>query len=286
MRLRTSNEAPGIATPRADLVGSVAAGARTLALDYPLRLRSRPPFEAVERLMAEQAARYEAAVGDIRACSERLVEIPLEATDDDPGPRWLNGWVPGLDAAALYAFVSTRRPKRYIEVGSGNSTKFVRRAIDDAATGTTIVSIDPHPRAEVDVICDVVVRSPLEDADLSVFDSLSAGDVVFVDNSHRCLQNSDATVVFCEVLPRLPRGVLFGVHDIFLPDDYPPSWTDRLYSEQYALAAWLLGGANGATMVLPAWYVVTRTALGQRLDELWDRLPGVERHGNALWIET
>ncbi len=37
-----------------------------------------------------------------------------------------------------------------------------------------------------------------------------------------------------------------AVHDIFLPDDYPPEWADRYYSEQYLLAAWLLGGGEVA----------------------------------------
>jgi hypothetical protein len=135
-------------------------------------------------------------------------------------------------------------------------------------------------------LCDTVVRAPLEDADLSVFGDVAPGDVVFIDNSHRCLQNSDVTVVFCEILPVLPAGVTVGLHDIFLPDDYPPEWHDRLYSEQYPLAAWLLGGARGAEIVLPAWYVARHPTLGRRLDTLWARLPGVERHGNGFWVRT
>ena len=66
---------------------------------------------------------------------------------------------------------------------------------------------------------------------------LSAGDMVFIDNSHRAFQNSDVTVFFTEVLPALPAGVAYGIHDIFLPDDYPAGWSDRFYNEQYLLAA-------------------------------------------------
>ena len=113
------------------------------------------------------------------------------------------------------------------------------------ATGgfeTRIVSIDPQPRAEVDELCDRVLRVPLEAADLSVFDELSDGDVLFFDGSHRTFMNSDATVFFLEVLPRLADGVLVGVHDVFLPYDYPRDFADRYYSEQYLLAAHLIAG--------------------------------------------
>ena len=51
-----------------------------------------------------------------------------------------------------------RRPRRFIEIGSGNSTKFARRAIRDHWLNTSIVSIDPFPRSEIDAICDEVVR--------------------------------------------------------------------------------------------------------------------------------
>jgi len=57
-----------------------------------------------------------------------------------------------------------------------------------------------------------------------------------VDNSHRCFQNSDVTVVFLDVLPRLRSGVIIYIDDVYLPYDYPPEWSMRYYSEQYLLA--------------------------------------------------
>ena len=52
------------------------------------------------------------------------------------------------------------------------------RARRDGRLQTRIVSIDPRPRAEVDELCDRVLRVPLEAADLSVFDELSAATCV------------------------------------------------------------------------------------------------------------
>ena len=52
---------------------------------------------------------------------------------------------------------------------------------------------NPRPRTEINAICDEIHRVALEDVDLSVFDSLSDGDVLFIDNSHRAFMNSDVT---------------------------------------------------------------------------------------------
>jgi hypothetical protein len=200
----------------------------------------------------------------------------------------VNGWLPGLDSAALYTFLARTDPALYLEVGSGNSTKFARRAIEDHGLRTRLVSIDPQPRAEIDALCDEVVRSPAEEVDLTVYDRLGAGDVLFVDNSHRCLQNSDATVMFLEVLPRLQPGVLVEFHDIVLPEDYPPEWLDRFYSEQYLLAAYLLAGGDRLSVELPNHFVSTDAELAAILAPLWDdpALAGVERHGGSFWIRT
>jgi hypothetical protein len=91
-----------------------------------------------------------------------------------------------------------------------------------------------------------------------------------------------------EVFPRLTSGVLVGIHDIFLPDDYPPEWADRWYSEQYLLAGWLLGGAGGAEIVLPAHFIGSRPELANICDPIWDapHLSSVERHGGAFWLRT
>ena len=44
------------------------------------------------------------------------------------------------------------------------------------------------------------------------------------------------TIIFIEVIHSLQKGVIVEIHDIFLPNDYPPHWSERYYSEQYLLA--------------------------------------------------
>jgi hypothetical protein len=84
--------------------------------------------------------------------------------------------------------------------------------------------LDPEPRAQIDALCDTSIRRRLEDCDLSMFDQLEAGDILFFDGSHRVFTNSDVTVFFLELMPRLKPGVIVHIHDIFLPCS---SWIAR-----------------------------------------------------------
>ena len=168
-------------------------------------------------------------------------DVPREPDAGD-GPYWLNDFFPPLDAIALPGMIADCRRALYMEIGSGNRTKFARRAVRRYSPATRIVSIDPEPRAEVNDIGDDVVRERMESVDLAIFRRLYPGDFLFIDSSHRCLMNSDVTATFLEVFPYLQPGVHVHFHDIFLPWGYPLEWTGRHYSEQYLLACWLLAG--------------------------------------------
>src|SRR5262249_38681185 len=122
-----------------------------------------------------------------------------------------------------------------------------------------------RPRTEIDALCDQVIRRSLEDCDLAMFDALTPGDVLFFDGSHRVFTNSDVTVFFFEVLPRLNPGVLVHVHDIFWPWDYPPHWNERLYAEQYLLGAMLLCDKWPFRVVLPNMYICLDAELGSHV---------------------
>jgi hypothetical protein len=184
-------------------------------------------------------------------------------------PYWANSWFSALDAASLVGFLLSRRSAQYFEIGSGHSTKFARYAIDAGGLTTRITSIDPEPRVDIDKLCDRSIRAPLEACDLDLFRHAQPGDIVFYDGSHRVFQNSDTTVFFLEVLPRLAPGVLVHIHDIFLPCDYPAAWAARLYSEQYLLAAMLLGMASTFRVVFPNYFVCMDPDLSLRVRELF-----------------
>jgi hypothetical protein len=75
---------------------------------------------------------------------------------------WDNNFFSSLDACALVGILHLKGPKRYLEIGSGNSTKFARFAIDRANVETDVIAIDPHPRAEIDGMRDKLIRKPFE----------------------------------------------------------------------------------------------------------------------------
>lgn len=188
---------------------------------------------------------------------ENLKKISFEQVNEDD-PFWINGTLSPLDAASLNTIVRHFRPKKIVEIGSGNSTKFMSRAVKDSYGADNseiqITSIDPNPRAYVDKICDKVYRTTLETIDLDIFENLEEGDFIFFDGSHRFFQNNDVSVFFLEVLPRLKKGILVGMHDIWLPYDYPPNWENRFYSEQVVLGSYWIGKGDKLELIASNMY--------------------------------
>jgi len=268
------------------------------------------PHVGLQALLLRDAGRYIELLRSFTRWLPQLQEITPAAAASD-APHWNNPWIPPLDGIALYAITAQKRPRRYIEVGSGNSTKFVRRAmaalrqprrylevgsgnstrfvrraITDHKLATSIISIDPQPRAAIDSLCDVVIRKPLEETDLAAFSDLGAGDLVFIDSSHRCLMNSDVTVFFTEILPSLAPGVTVGIHDIFLPYDYPAEWVARYYSEQYLLACYLLSRSPRFNTILPCHFLSQHPAAQDALLALRGGLPdAAPMEGGSFWLE-
>jgi hypothetical protein len=152
-----------------------------------------------------------------------------------PAPRWNQDWFPRLDAAAAYAMVRSLRPRRIVEVGSGHSTRFLARAVADGGLDTRITAIDPEPRASIEALPVEWLRMPVQRA--AAFPALGEGDILFIDSSHQLKPGSDVEFLMNAVLPLLPAGVRVHFHDIFLPDDYPPTWEWRRYNEQAAVAS-------------------------------------------------
>jgi len=206
---------------------------------------------------------------------------------DPSKPAWNNGYLPGLDIVGIYTLLTEFKPKKYIEIGSGNSTKVAFKAKTEQNLDTEIISIDPMPRAEIDHLANRVIREQFEDIDFDIVDELNENDILFVDNSHRILPNSDSMVFFLEVLPRLKKGVIVHLHDIYLPYDYPQFMCDRFYSEQYGLAMYLLANPKKYETILPNYFIYKDKELSQLISPIWqhDNLQNVEKHGGSYWLK-
>ncbi len=224
------------------------------------------------------------------AHTEAYQKIPLNQNDITT-PKWKNNYITPFDALSIYGFLAVRNPRYYVEVGSGNTTLFAVQSIRDNNLRTKVISIDPSPRAEIDALCDKVYRKSLVDMDISFFATLTDEDVFLLDGSHRTFPNSDVTVYFTEIVPVLPAGLLYTMHDIFLPYDYPEKWITRQrrwYNEQYMLAAYLLGGANGDKIICPNQFLGTKAEVTDACSALWGKggyLEDTPLGGGFFWME-
>ena len=263
---------------------------QNLFLEYPIDFKPRyghglPPHPQLYHLIETNYPQYEGWIRKILKYTPFFEKIGF---DPSPSlPYWNNGYLPGLDMIALYTLLAELKPEKYIEIGSGNSTRMAHLCKNDQNLSTQIISIDPQPRNEIDHIADQIIRSPLENTSLNLPELLKPGDILFVDNSHRILPNSDSMVFFLEILPRLKPGVIVHLHDIYLPYDYPQEFCDRFYSEQYGLAIWLLANPEKSEIIFPAFYISQDQELSQVLKDFWklDGLDRVEQHGGSFWFE-
>ena len=263
---------------------------RMFITDYAYFPESRPMAvsaggQRIQEIFKQHEPRMRQTLLDIAQFTSSLTQIP-RTTQLPLQPCWDNPWFPPFDGVAIYGLLALHKPRRYIEVGSGISTRFARQAIQDFQLATTIISIDPHPHNPVEGLCDEVIVQRAENMPQEFWQSLSANDMVFIDNSHRSFPGSDVTVFFTEVLPSLPSGVIYGIHDIFLPNDYPTEWNERFYSEQYLLMLYLLGGAAKDEILLPVNWLTGQAHLHGLLSGLWQHpglFDGMMMHGGAFW---
>jgi hypothetical protein len=151
------------------------------------------------------------------------------------------------DAEFLYQIIRTLRPRKVVEIGSGNSTKIARLALlrNEQETDVRAVHtcIEPYEMSWLEGVDGItVVRKRVEDCGLDWANELSAGDILFVDSSHMIRPQGDVLKEYLEIFPQLASGVYIHIHDIFTPKDYPSAWVVdevQFWNEQYLLEALL-----------------------------------------------
>jgi hypothetical protein len=249
------------------------------------------PHEKLNEIINKNRSLYTLLLEEIMLRKDTFQAIKSSENEKDENqPAWNNNFLPGLDIIALYILLCHFKPKKYIEIGSGNSTKVARKAIKENKLGTIITSVDPFPRANIDHLADKVVRQPIERITDYTFitDELNENDILFIDGSHNCLPNSDGTVCFLDILPYLKKGVVVHVHDIYLPYDYPQFMCDRYYSEQYVLAAFILANPEKYSPVFPGFFISEDKELSSKIEAIWEHpnTSNVEKHGGSFWFQV
>jgi hypothetical protein len=195
-----------------------------------------------------------------------------------------NGWYNTPDAEIYAAMIVERRPRRIVEVGAGFSTLIARATIRHAGLETKITVVDPAPRTDVRASADECVRQPVERSAIGERD-WSEGDVLFIDSSHICRTRGDIPYLFCQLIPRLPPGVLVHVHDIYLPFDYPNNRDSLCYTEQYVLHALLAHSPRYRTVLTSHW--LSRQHARPMQDTFGpETASDVRLYGGCYWFEV
>jgi hypothetical protein len=156
-------------------------------------------------------------------------------------------------AASLHSIIRKYVPKRVVEIGSGNSSKVIARALAmnhaEGAPPTDYRIVDPYPSTFTrDRLVGVsqVIAERVEVIDPSSLLALTTDDILFIDTGHTVRIGGDVNFLFLDILPRLAPGVLVHVHDVNLPFEYEREYTAgqpgtfrRLWTEAYLLQAFL-----------------------------------------------
>ena len=256
-----------------------------------------PSIEDIERAIASAPASFSGI--DLRedrqlALLEKLsrfyTEIPFPA---EKGERFRfafhNPSYSWGDAIILFCMIRELKPRRILEIGSGHTSALIldtNERFFDGRIDCTFV--EPHPELLLsllrpnEVVQSKVIPRKLQDVNLTLFDTLEAGDILFIDSSHVVKVGSDCQLLFSEILPRLNPGTLIHFHDVFDRFEYPLNWLreGRGWNEQYILRAFLQFNSE-FTIKLYTAYLMTR-----HREWFEQHMPNCLRNtGGQIWIE-
>jgi len=193
-----------------------------------------------------------------------------------------NTGLSAADAAVLHAMIRHHRPARFVEIGSGESTKLATRAClmnaRDGAPCETI-AIDPEPTPEVRAGLPGLTRLFVQPVQRLHLDLFVDADMIFIDSSHTVRIGGDVVHEVLEILPRLKPGALVHFHDILLPGEYWREWVLKkryFWAEQYLLQAFL--AFNPVFEILWA----SRYMHLRRADDIVRTFPFFDRHRHRI----
>ncbi len=151
----------------------------------------------------------------------------------------------------LFGIIRHFKPQKIVEVGSGFSSALILDTNDLFMEGKVKCTfIDPFPARLLSLLNDqdkaqhTILAKKVQEVDVSYFDQLQEGDILFIDSSHVSKTGSDLNFLLFNVLPILKKGVIIHFHDIFYPFEYPREWVMNPngfgWNECYILRAFLM----------------------------------------------
>lgn len=165
-----------------------------------------------------------------------------------------NTYFESVDSEIYYCMIRKFKPKRIIEVGAGFSTFISSNAIlknkEEFNIDGKLTAIEPYPREELIngfPGLSKLIKSKVQSVNFSVFGKLEKNDILFIDSSHVAKMGGDVLYLMREIIPKMKKGVIIHIHDIFIPFEYPKEWIfkwQRFWNEQYLLESFLMFNTN------------------------------------------
>jgi hypothetical protein len=192
------------------------------------------------------------------------------------------------DADALHAMIRYLKPRQVIEIGSGFSSALTldtNERFFDWRIDCTFIEPEPERMLELlhpgDLDRISVRQQLVQDVPLSLFESLAADDILFVDSSHVVKAGGDVNHEIFQILPRLAPGVHIHFHDVFYPFEYPRDWVmeGRVWSESYLLRAFLQDNTSFEITLFADYLLLFHPdAVRQTVPSMFDCRPG------SVWL--
>ena len=182
---------------------------------------------------------------------DEFIEFVNDSNKDkkDSSFKIKNNSFVGGDADFLYQFIRAYKPPKVIEIGCGSSTKIIRQALrknrEINKSSTKHICVEPYRESFLDNFAEIKLireRVEVESSKIDWSTELSEGDLLFIDSSHTIRPQGPVLYEFLELIPRLKKGVLVHIHDIFSPYDYNYNCIVRdnyFWNEMYLLEALL-----------------------------------------------
>jgi hypothetical protein len=179
--------------------------------------------------------------------ANELIELNLKKKSPNYNFNIKNQFFEYGDAEIYYQLIRHIKPKNILEIGSGQSTLVALEAIKKNRiinkVNTKITCVEPYENIWLNSLDIKILRKKIEDVDKSYYLNLKKGDILFVDTSHIIRPQGDVLKIFFEIIPKLKKGVIIHIHDIFTPKDYPEKWLikeNKFWNEQYLVEALMM----------------------------------------------
>src|SRR5262245_6096653 len=197
-------------------------------------------------------------------------------------------------AAAVHCVLRHFKPRRVIEIGSGQSSRVIAAALrlnaKDTGRTADYTIIDPYPSPAVQGLPGVsrVEAQRVELFDPRFFDRLEAGDVLFIDSGHTVRIGGDVNFLILDVLPRLAAGVVIHFHDVALPYEFARAYAVNphfrmFWTEAYLLQAFLSGNSQFEVLLAMAYLMTERTGVFRAAFPHYDPAQHLAMSG-SFWI--